>query len=135
MPPRSIEDLFRCWRATGDADLLGRVYDRTAARLLVVASHLCHDIDRAEDAVQGTFLAALQHAGRWYGRRPLEPWLLGILGNLVARGRRERARAAVDLPDDLTVAHDPTAVAAGAEFDAAVDRAIDELPELYRPVL
>ncbi len=136
MPELSTENLFRQWRETRDATALATLYDRTAPRLLMVASHLAKRPADAEDAVQGTFLEVLQHADRWDQSRPLEPWLLGILGNVVRRGRRSHARQPSATPTiDRAEEDDPSTHAACEEFDAALDSAIDDLPEVYRPVL
>lgn len=50
---RAREDRwFDRFRRTGDPRALAKVFDRTAAELGKVASHLCRDRDAAEDAVQ-----------------------------------------------------------------------------------
>ena len=82
MPAESpVEDAFLAYRATRDPAALAAVYDGCVARLLAVAMHLAGSSAAAEDAVQETFLFAMQNPERWDETRPLVPWLLGILGN------------------------------------------------------
>ena len=128
------EQLFERFRG-GDVAALGEVFDRVAPALLRTAIHLTRDPAGAEDLLQSTFLRAIEVRNDWDGTRPLLPWLFGILHNLARheRARRERvpdrSRLAVPLPID------PAQAAEHAEFDAAVDAAIADLPEVYRPVL
>ncbi|MGB3967310.1 MAG: sigma factor, partial [Planctomycetota bacterium] len=92
--PFSADRLFRRYRETGDPRLLGRVFDRTAPELLRVALHLTRDRHRAEDALQTTFLTAIEKAQLYDPRRPLLPWLLTILANHARElHRRDRRRA------------------------------------------
>src|SRR5262245_12266443 len=87
----TLESWFRRYRARHDPQALARVFDASAAKLLLVAQHLTREASAAEDLVQGTFLAAIESAGRWDESQPLLPWLVGILANL-ARMRRRDAR-------------------------------------------
>lgn len=131
----SLEELFARYQGRGDVGALGEVFDRTAPALLRIALHLAPRHD-AEDAVQATYLRAIEVAATWDPERPLSPWLLGILGNRVrhlrTRGRRqpdpERLAPSADAPD-------PLAAAQCSELDEAVAATIAELPERYRPVL
>ncbi|MBL8899946.1 MAG: RNA polymerase sigma factor, partial [Planctomycetes bacterium] len=84
------EELFAEWRRTREPALLGAVFDAVAPRLLGLALHLCREPADAEDAVQATFLTAIEKAESWDERRPLEPWLGAILT------RRAQQRAASD---------------------------------------
>src|SRR5262245_11843357 len=69
--------------------LLADVFDRTAPELFRVAAHLCRgDRSSAEDALQATFLLAIERADDWDAHRPLLPWLLGVLVHHVHKQRR-----------------------------------------------
>ncbi|MHC4340865.1 MAG: sigma-70 family RNA polymerase sigma factor, partial [Planctomycetota bacterium] len=57
-----------------------------------LARSLVLDENRADDAVQQTWLAALR--SRPDGRRPLRPWLAAVLRNAVRRGHRSDGRRA-----------------------------------------
>jgi DNA-directed RNA polymerase specialized sigma24 family protein len=74
------------WRDDRDVAALGRVFDRCAPELLIVAAHVAGRA-AAEDLVKATFLAALTETARWDASRPLVPWLVGILANLALRER------------------------------------------------
>jgi RNA polymerase sigma-70 factor (ECF subfamily) len=75
---------FARFRRGGDPRDLAAVFDRTAPEVWRVAAHLCRHRHDAEDAVQGTFLAAIEHRDDWDEARPLLPWLLGLLCNRYA---------------------------------------------------
>lgn len=100
---RAREDRwFDRYRRSGDPRLLTRVFDRTAPELWKVATHLCRDRHTVEDAVQGTFLVAIEARQTWDASRPLRPWLLGLLVNRV-RDARRRTRS----PDTGRLAPSP----------------------------
>ena len=125
------EQLFLAFRQ-GQRAALGDLFDRCAPELLRVAAHACGSITVAEDAVQDTFLAALQHAERWDTTRPIMPWLIGILANRL-RAERARTARAVDPRRLPRAAHLPTdLIAMAAELEIELERAIDLLPEAYR---
>jgi RNA polymerase sigma-70 factor (ECF subfamily) len=129
------QQLFERFRRHGDIGALGDLFDRVAPALLRLALHLSRDPADAEDLLQSAFLRAIEVRDEWDGRRPLLPWLCGILQNRAHHQRWQSGRA----PDPARLAApppiDPAKAAEGSEFDAAVDAAIAELPEPLRPVL
>ncbi|MBZ0153721.1 MAG: RNA polymerase sigma factor, partial [Planctomycetes bacterium] len=133
---RAREDrCFDRFRRAGDPRLLAKVFDRTAPELWKVASHLCRDRHAAEDAVQGTFLVAIEAQHDWDATRPLLPWLLGLLVNRVRETRR-RQRA----PEATRVANpagerDPADLASGGEIGQVVQAAMQRIPEPFRDTL
>lgn len=135
MLEKSLETLFRRYRTRGDAKALGQVFDRTARELLAVAAHLGHGPAEAEDVVQETFLAALSAAKRWDEKRPLMPWLVGILTREARYHRRKAARSVE--PDRLAprVAAAPTDAAEREELATAIAEALRRVPPNYREVL
>jgi RNA polymerase sigma factor (sigma-70 family) len=130
-PDRWFDD----FRRTGDARLLARVFDAVAPDLWRVAAHLCRDRHLAEDAVQATFLSAIEAPHDWEATRPLVPWLLGMLANRVREQRRRAARtpdaARLERPGE----RDPVAVAADREIASTVQQALARLEEPYRSTL
>jgi len=134
-PMRELETLFLRYREHGDVRAIASVYDRTAVELLSVATHLCQDAADAEDALQATFLTALESADDWQAGRPLMPWLLGILTNRVKRQRRTNRRQ-VD-PERMPLGEEPASSDSveASEFTRAVDEAIASLPRAYQSVL
>lgn len=138
---RAREDRwFDSFRSTGDPRVLAKVFDRTAPELWRVAAHLCRDRHAAEDAVQGTFLLAIEAKDDWDKTRPLLPWLLGLLVNR-ARDLRWRASRVLDgdrLAERLgerTGERDPAQLAEHGEFGAAFYSALQRLDEPYRSAL
>ncbi len=126
---------LRAFVESADPEAAGRLFDATAPALFRLALTLAHDAAAAEDALQETFLAALEHAARFDDGRPVLPWLSGILRRKIGRQRRDAART----PDAArlaaaTPADGPLALAASAEERKRVHAAIDALPEPYRGV-
>ncbi|MGE3174358.1 MAG: sigma-70 family RNA polymerase sigma factor [Planctomycetota bacterium] len=136
-----IDAEFARFRRTRAPEALAAVFDATAPRLMLVALHLCRDAAAAEDLVQTVFVQALRCADQHDGRRPVLPWLLGILEHrardLQARAFRRRERgdhpamagAAADAHDD------PARRAADADVRRRVATALDGLPTQYRETL
>ncbi len=93
---RSPQDrLFARFCRTGDPRALARLFDATAPELWRVAAYFLRDENLVADAVQGTFLKAVENASTWDSARPVLPWLIGILTNEVRtlRVRLHRALA------------------------------------------
>ncbi len=132
MGSSSIEAEFARYCATGSPEALGRVFDEVAPGLLCVASQLAPG--HAEDALQETFLTAIERRASWDPQRPLRPWLVGILAHEVRRLRR-RERRKVD-PDRIEVAapSEPPELAATVELAQQASEAIESLPEPFRQV-
>ncbi len=116
---RASEDrLFERYLSRGDQRALAALFDRVAPELWRVATYLTRGSAAVEDAVQATFLAAIEHAVRWDRAQPFVPWLLGILVNQV-RQQRERDTRVPDpgrlrlrrsrTPAELTEEHELTA--------------------------
>ena len=134
---RAREDRwFDRFRRTGDPRLLAKVFDRTAPELWKVAAHLCRNRHAAEDAVQSTFLTAIEAKDSWDAARPLLPWLLGLLANRVRENRRRDARAPE--AERVTVAageRDPAELAEHGEFGVAFRAALQRIAEPFRTAL
>lgn len=127
---------FVRFRVQGDLGALGEVFDRTAPKLLALALHLCGEPADAEDALQQTFLRAMRQASAFDAARPLEPWLAGLLGNVVRELRRREARRTVEpLPELASGDSGPQAVAERSELVATLRQHVDALPAEQRQVL
>jgi RNA polymerase sigma-70 factor (ECF subfamily) len=123
------------YRERGDVSALTAVFNETAPGLLALARHLVGRPEDAEDALQATFLTAIERADKYDPSLPLNPWLTGIL---VRKARRTSERGAQRIePDrvDERVAPDPAVQASSAEFTDELKRALARLPERYRSVL
>lgn len=127
---------FDRFRQHGDLAALGQVFDELAPRLLGLALHLLGDPADAEDALQATFVVAMQKATTFDPQRPVAGWLGGILAgeakNLQRRERRRRGEPALGEP---VGGEDPAAVAAQRDLVARLRTSIDGLPDEQRQVL
>lgn len=132
----------------GDTTALANLYEAYADRIYRLALGLLRDPMRAEDIVQEAFLALLAHLDRFEGRSKLGTWLYRVAYNASLdhlRRRREALLLSDDAePDDGSSVPMPQALAdwwltpeqilANAEARAALDAAIQALPENYRAV-
>ena len=126
---------FDRFRRQGDARLLAKVFDAVAPELWRVAVHLCRDRHRAEDAVQATFLSAIEAPGDWDAARPLVPWLLGMLANRVREQRRQDARTPDAVRLERAAERSPAEIAADREVATTMQEALAVLDEPYRSTL
>ncbi|MEZ5963691.1 MAG: sigma-70 family RNA polymerase sigma factor [Planctomycetota bacterium] len=141
MAPASLEQLYQTFLQTGDEAALQQLMRRCAPTLRRQARRLGAAADDAEDLVQETIVAAIQGAERYDPRRPLLPWLKGILTFRAAKWardevrRRQRCNAPSELdPSGLPAPADDTDLA-HRELDADVRAAIAALPDRYREPL
>lgn len=141
MVARQARRQFLRYRATGNPEALGRVFDLTASRLLLVALHLVRDAQQAEDLVQTTFLEAIQTAKTYDAKRPLLPWLVGILTHramdlqrrqVLRRGAQEDGEPSAEVEDQHP---GPVRIAQDHEVLQHVAQALDKVPGRYRQVL
>lgn len=130
------ERAFECW-VVPEIDVLYRV-----------ALSLTRNRYDAEDLVQETLARAHAAIDRFDGRHP-RAWLLTILRNTHVNSLRRRRPDLLRDPDadldDLTAKSassariaaegDPAEVFDAAGFDAAVEAALDELPDNFRSVV
>jgi RNA polymerase sigma-70 factor (ECF subfamily) len=141
---------------SGDAELVRRALARDEAavrailkannqRLYRLARGLLRNDDEAEDVVQETYVRAFTHLADFRGASSLATWLSRIAMN-EALGRLRRDRPGVELDAQGTLeaqiipfplastADDPEKSMARREIQCVVERAIDELPEVFRLV-
>jgi RNA polymerase sigma factor (sigma-70 family) len=132
------EQLFTRFRATGDPVALGELFDRTSPQLLSLALHLCGNPADAEDALQATFVVAIDRAKLWDATRPLQPWLGGILTMQCRKlGERRARRREAHLPEPELVLDGGSPVTANErhELVGKLREHIDRLPQDQRQVL
>ncbi len=127
----NLTALFLRFRDQNDMRALARVFDRTAPELASVAAHLVKSAPDAEDLVQATFLAAIESAAGFDERRPLVPWLLGIL-SMQAHKQRARSNREVD-PERVHQPGnaDPLSDVQASEIAGAVEAAVSRLDRNY----
>ena len=134
-PPPTPEECLARYREAGDPADLAALFDLAAPDLFRVALHLCPDAASAEDALQETFLAVMEHPDRYDPGRPARPWLATILRHHASKGRRRDARRPdPDRAPRPADPDDPAALAESAEEKRRVQEAMQALPEPYRGV-
>lgn len=130
-------DLWTRWVDAADLNALGRLFDATAPELRRLALFMAKDVAAADDALQATFLAALERPKALGDGGRVEAWLAGILARQVRRQYRDSARGSggllsEDALADVTVeSPSPAGQAAGAEFEDRVRLLLDGMPEVY----
>ncbi len=139
---RDLERNFERFRNKGDVKALAKIFDRTGRDLLRLAQHLVHHMGDAEDLVQSTFVTAIDRAQTYDPKRPLKPWLTGILSrhaaNLIRRRQTRKdshQEEACGLLDVASSGDCPVDSATSRELAADLTVALQRLPEHYRRIL
>lgn len=136
---QSDEALLQLY-ARGDRAAARTLVLRLSPRVLGYATRLLADRAEAEDVAQEAMLRLWRVAPEWRtGDAQVTTWLYRVVTNLVTdRQRARQRRQATTLDDAPEVADDaPAAVAQLIEADrmAALDRALDSLPDRQRQAL
>jgi RNA polymerase sigma-70 factor (ECF subfamily) len=144
--PSDDAELVRRARAR-DSAAFRTIVERHNRRLYRIARSILRNDSEAEDAVQEAYVNALTHLGGFRGDSSLATWLSRITMN-EALGRLRRKRSAMDLetfeaqrteaqiikfPQTVT-SDDPERTMAQREILQLVERATDNLPEIFRIV-
>ena len=132
-----------------NADAFRIIMQRNNQRLYRVARSVVQDDSEAEDVVQQAYVNAFGSLGSFRGDSSLPTWLTRITLN-EALGRLRRQRPLVDLEvldaDSATgtsqvipfplmsESADPERAAAQSQIRHLIERAIDDLPEIFRVV-
>lgn len=133
----------------GEAAAFGEIMRRNNRHLFRAARSVLRDDAEAEDAVQEAYLRAFRGLAGFRGDASLSTWLMRITLN-EALGRLRRRRTTVDLAAVEAAQNgggasilvfptaqggDPEGAAARREIRRLIEAAIDELPDVFRPVL
>jgi RNA polymerase sigma-70 factor (ECF subfamily) len=144
--PSDDAELVRRARAR-DSAAFRTIMERHNRRLYRIARSILRNDSEAEDAVQEAYVNALTHLGGFRGDSSVATWLSRITMN-EALGRLRRKRSAMDLetfeaqrteaqiikfPQTVT-SDDPERTMAQREILQLVERATDNLPEIFRIV-
>jgi RNA polymerase sigma-70 factor (ECF subfamily) len=127
--------------ARGDREAFAELYRQCRPDVYRFAVHMSGSSATAEDIVQDVFVAVIEYAARYRpGSAGVVPWLLGIARNHVRRLRNRRP--VLPLPDEdtndgrrLAVETDLVADLTGRRRQAALTRALIELPPRYREAI
>lgn len=126
----------------GETALFELILRRHNQRLFRVARAVLKDDVEAEDALQQAWLAAYAHLDQFAGAAQLSTWLTRIALHAALARRRQRLRRSEVVFADGDDAMDegrprpstPEQEAHAREMATLVERAVDELPEIYRLV-
>ncbi len=135
----------------GDFTAFESLVSKYERHVFGVAMRIVRNGADAEEVVQETFMAMLEHIQEFSGRAPVRSWLMRIATNealLILRKRRARNRAITEVSSDglddyASLPHpefiarwksDPSALAANSETREIIDKALDTLDEKYRLV-
>ncbi len=127
----------------GDDAAFRTIMERHNQRLYRVARSILRNDVEAEDAVQEAYINAFTHLDSFRGDSSLATWLSRITMN-EALGRLRRERPSVELNErteaqiipfpQTTTQDDPERTMAQREILQLVERATDNLPEIFRVV-
>ena len=135
--------------AAGDRDALERLMRRYNQRLYRTARSILRDDAEAEDAVQESYLLAIQGMSGFKGDAKLSTWLVRIVANeAIGRVRKRNRRAEIiqlsGTTDDAgehaevnmsdTSPEQPERAATRAQMRRLLETKIDELPDSFRTV-
>ena len=142
-PPSEAQTVILAQR--GEADALDELARGCRQQAYVFALQLIGHPDDALDVAQDAMVRFFRSLGRFDASRPVRPWLLRIVRNLVRdRARRLRIRRTESLEpaDDDALrfeprddAPDPEALATRRELQALVWKCLQKLDPRYREVL
>ena len=130
--------------AGGDRDAYARLINRTRTTVASIALAVVRDVSASEDVAQDVYLAAWQELPRLRNPASFLPWLRQLTRNrahdAIRRGLRRPTRPTVEAPDAALAAiadplPDAGAAMVAAEERAALQAALDELPDDAREVL
>jgi RNA polymerase sigma-70 factor, ECF subfamily len=127
----------------GERDAFRVIMQRGNQQLFRVARSIVRDDAEAEDVVQEAYVRAFAAIGGFRGDASVMTWLTRITLN-EARGRLRRRRSMIGLHElesagaivvpFLAGADNPEADAARSEIRKLIERAVDDLPEVFRIV-
>ncbi len=135
----SDEELARAV-LSGRVELFELIMRRNNQRVYRAVRSLLRDEAEVEDAMQQAYVSAFAHLAQFGGGSKLSTWLVRIAIN-EALGRLRKQKRFVVLEggegaEEELESHEPTpeVEVQNREIGAALSKAVDELPEIYRSV-
>ncbi len=125
----SDESLFLKYRADGDLEAFGRLYDRYGPAVFRFLVRLLHDRAAAEDLVQHVFLRVHESRAAFDPRRSFRTWIFTIARRLAVNwaARTGGAATETDPPDLEDEAPSPEHRAIVRDEARALERALSSL--------
>ncbi len=124
----------------GDLDALGELYERHKGAVYRTALAITRDESVAEDILQETFLRTYTYARSIDESLPLGPWLYRVAVNL-SYSWSSRVKRWLNVLQEtldqwvLPASPSPEALTEEREWQQALMRAIDDLPDRHRTVV
>lgn len=120
----------------GSTPAFDELYRRIAPNLFAYLLRLTRNRERAEDLLQVTFGKVHRARESYLRGAPLLPWMLAIARRSFLDERRSASTRSEDLSSDGSLP-EPRVEEAGVppDLSAALERALDALPEAYREAI
>ncbi len=128
----------------GDRKALAELVRKYEQTIYNFSFKICRDKEKAEHAMQETFMSMIKNIGQFSGKSKLSTWLYTIVSNhclMMARASKNKTFASLDdedaLIDEKNIAEwkiTPQNIAENNELKNLLDKAIDKLPYDYRIV-
>jgi RNA polymerase sigma-70 factor (ECF subfamily) len=130
----------------GDRQALSQLVTRYSERVYNLALRILRNREDAEDVLQETFLTVLEKFDTFDGRSAFFTWIYRIATNASLMKLRRKKIIYTEFPDNpdlersienlvfIDWSQDPTAGIRDKEVKQVLDKAISELPEIYRTV-
>ncbi|MFZ5897197.1 MAG: RNA polymerase sigma factor [Myxococcota bacterium] len=135
LPSARPEELMEAY-VDGNADAFDELYRRLAPNLFGYLLRLTRQRERAEDLLQVTFAKVHRARGSYLRGAPVLPWMLAIARRSFLDERRHASTRSEDLSFDGNLPEPRLEDASvPADLSAALERALDELPEGYREAI
>jgi RNA polymerase sigma-70 factor (ECF subfamily) len=131
---------------TGDRQAISLLVTKYSERVYNLALRILRNREDAEDVLQETFLTVLEKFDTFDGRSAFFTWLYRIATNASLMKLRRKKLVFTEFPDNpdlergienlvfIDWSQDPTARIQDEEVKKVLDKAINELPEIYRTV-
>lgn len=129
---------------SGDLKALAQLVKNHEQTVYNFAFKVCRDKDRAEHAMQETFLSMVKSLKQFSGNSKLSTWLYTIVSNhclMLARSKKKYEHTTLEndegLADDRKIVdwkYTPEKLAENEELKVLLDEAIKRLPPDYRVV-
>ncbi len=131
----SAEELMEAY-IDGHAEAFESLYRRVSPTLFGYLLRLTRRRDRAEDLLQVTFAKVHRARGSYLRGAPVLPWLLAIARRSFLDERRHASTRTEDLSSDGTLPEPrPEDASVSSDLSAALEQALNALPESYREAI
>ena len=120
----------------GDEAARGWLVDRWSGPVYRFCRRMLNHDQDAYDAAQDTLVKVLKNLHRYDPNRSFSTWVFGIARNTCIDEHRRRKRRAYDEPGEVVDAN-PSPLQNAARFQRAeiLERALQDIPPMYREVL